>query len=136
MSLKTLLFIALSYLSCTLVIAQQDTAFNHSNLTQLLQNAKQKSYSQPIQAVELFEQLLKISEIEKDYAVYCECIKQLSMQKMGKADFNAARDLIVKGMQIADGQQLNNFKADFNFISGSLFYAQGNMPAAVQKWKI
>ncbi|MDP1727082.1 MAG: tetratricopeptide repeat-containing sensor histidine kinase [Bacteroidota bacterium] len=129
-----ILFYLLFCFGLNCVFAQQDTLTTKTNLRQLLQEALLKNNAQPAQATGLFEQLLKLSESEKDFAIYCECLKQLAIQEIGLGHFNDAKGYITKGSQTAETLQFPNYKADFSYLFGTIFYAQGNLPAAVQKY--
>ena len=113
---------------------QQDSLVAKDNLRQLFQLAKLKNNTQPAQATVLFEQAAKLSEFEKDYPVFCECMKQLAIQKMNTGNFAEARELIQRGFAVAEAQQLFGYKADFEYMNGNIYYSQGNLSAGVQKY--
>ncbi len=129
------IFFCLNLISFASVKAQQpDTLLPKENLRQLFQLAKLKNNTQPAQAAILFEQAAKLSEVEKDYPTYCECLKQLAIQKMNVGNFTEAKEQIQKAFLVAEAQQLHGYKADLSYISGNIFYSQGNLPGAVQKY--
>ncbi|MBC7383462.1 MAG: tetratricopeptide repeat protein [Bacteroidia bacterium] len=124
----------LIFTSASSLKAQQDTLSLRADLRQQLNAAKAKINAQPAQAIILFEQIAKQSEAEKEYTIYCESIKQIAIQKIGMGNFNEARDYLSKAYLIAESQQLFGFKADFAYLTGTVFYSQGNLSSAIQKF--
>lgn len=107
------------------LFSQQDS------LAEQIQIAKENLYKQPQIAKSQFESILATAKAKGNINIQFEAGKQLSFICSNNGNYQAAKTYIVDAVNLAEINGRADQKADFTYLLGTLFHAQGNFPQAL-----
>jgi len=110
------------------LVAQQDS------LSIQLQLAKEAIYKQPVSAKIQLENVLDQARIKNNFDIQIEALKQLTFINSNAGNFIVAKEYLAEGIALADAQNKLDIKAEFTYLYGTLFHAQGDFSQALQKY--